>query len=327
MAEEHDKTHRLLFGFAEMIENLIRLCLPGPWIDFLEFSSLEQVSERFVEAGGDMKRKEADLIWRLRYRGAEDEDDWFYIYLNLEHMSGIRHFMALDTEQYRLGAWQQIVRNDAPQLPDGLLPPLLSIVFYNGDREWRPKMLPELVKKIPDAPPGFELGTFVLIDAQRWEVTTVQTPLEALFKLEQVDSVQDVQEATRQAHAAVGSNTELSTAFVALLNNVVFRKLAPADQEPLRIETLEETSMLEQRIERIAQRLILQGETQGLREGELRGFDKGQASLFLKLFHAKFKDIPPQVQERVAAATHEELEVWAERLLTCDHADDVFAEP
>ena len=38
------------------------------------------------------------------------------------------------------------------------------------------------------------------------------------------------------------------------------------------------------------------------------------------------KDIPQQVRERVAAATHEELEVWAERLLTCDRAEEIFAE-
>ena len=349
MAEEHDKTHRLLFNFASMVEDLIRICLPGPWIERLDFSSLEQVSERFLDEDGDMKRREADLIWRVRY-GLGDgdspggEQDWFYIYLNLEHMSQIRRLMVLDTENYRLGAWKQIARNAPDQLPDGLLPPILSVVFYNGDQEWRPRMLPELVRTIPDAPPGFELGTFVLVDAQRWQVTRVESPLEALFKLEQVESIDDVKTATRQTRDAVGTDAELARAFVALLNNVVFRKLAPDDEKPLRIESLEETTMLEQRIERIAQGLILQGKAEGILQGEAAGIRKGEAagirkgeaagirkgerqareSLFLKLYAAKFGQAPSEISERAARATARQLETWSERLLTVDRPDHLF---
>ena len=167
MAEEHDKTHRLLFGFPQMIENLIHLCLPGPWIKHLDFQTLEQVSERFVDADRDMKRREADLVWRLRFRSSldpepdQDSYDWFYVYVNLEHMSTPRKFMALDTGGYQIGTWKQIVRNDQDQLHNGKLPPILSIVFYNGDSEWKPKMLSELVQPVPNAPKGLELGTLL----------------------------------------------------------------------------------------------------------------------------------------------------------------------
>ena len=351
MAEEHDKTHRLLFNFASMVEDLIRVCLPGDWVEHLDFSTLEQVSERFIDADGDMKRREADLIWRLRYhveQGPEISEDWFYIYLNLEHMSQIRKFMAVDTEGYRVGAWKQILLNDRDQMPDGLLPPILSVVFYNGDQEWRPKMLSELVRKIPGAPQGFELGTFALVDAQRWNVTRVDTPLEALFKLEQVDSIEDVEQATRSAQTVIDPNSELSKAFVALLNNVIFPSLAPQDAKPLRIETLEETSMLEQRIKRIAQGLILQGKTEGMLQGKTEGIlqgkaegilqgkaegilqgkadgrREGQKSLFLKLFATKFEDVPASIHRRAATASLEDLETWAERLLTAESAEDVF---
>ncbi len=61
MAEESDKTHRLLFGFASMVENLIRLCLPGPWIERFDFSTLEPVSERLLTEEGDVRR-DGDLF-------------------------------------------------------------------------------------------------------------------------------------------------------------------------------------------------------------------------------------------------------------------------
>ena len=342
MAEEHDKTHRLLFGFPRMIEDLIKLCLPGPWIDHLDFQTLEQVSERFVDADRDMKRREADLVWRLRYRSSLDSGayDWFYVYVNLEHMSTPRKFMALDTGGYQIGAWKQIVRHDKDQLHDGKLPPILSIVFYNGDREWRPKMLSDLVKPVPNAPDGLELGTFVLVDAQRWTVTQVETPLEALLKLEQVESIGDIKTATRQTRKAVAGHQELSEAFVALLNNVVFPKLTIEDQAPLKISTLEETTMLEQRIEKIAQGLILQGEALGLEKGEALGLEKGEAlglekgkemgmkkgeeALFFELYAVKYGEVPEEVREQALVADRETLKTWAKRLLTTERPEDVF---
>ncbi len=43
MAEEQDKTHRLLFHFPRMIQDLIRLCLGGEWVECLDFETLERV--------------------------------------------------------------------------------------------------------------------------------------------------------------------------------------------------------------------------------------------------------------------------------------------
>jgi hypothetical protein len=48
MAEEQDKTHRLLFHFPRMIKDLIRLCLGGEWVERLDFDTLERVPERLL---------------------------------------------------------------------------------------------------------------------------------------------------------------------------------------------------------------------------------------------------------------------------------------
>ena len=90
--------------------------------------------------------------------------------------------------------------------------------------------------------------------------------------------------------------------------------------------------MLEQRIERIAQGLILQGETeglrkgveQGLRQGVEQGLREGQEGLFLKLYAFKFQTVPSEVKERASTASREELEVWAQRLLTSESPDEIF---
>ena len=86
--------------------------------------------------------------------------------------------------------------------------------------------------------------------------------------------------------------------------------------------------MLEQRIERIVQGLILQGRSeglsQGLEQGEAVGLKKGEERLFLRLFGSKFGEVPQAVRERAAAADAATLERWAERLLSVDSADGLF---
>ena len=65
MAEEQDKTHRLLFHFPRMIKDLIRLCLGGEWVERLDFETLERVPERLLSR--ELVRREQDVLWRLRY--------------------------------------------------------------------------------------------------------------------------------------------------------------------------------------------------------------------------------------------------------------------
>ncbi len=118
MAEEQDKTHRLLFHFPRMIQDLIRLCLGGEWVERLDFETLERVPERLLSR--ELVRREQDVLWRLRYlpagkgekRGGDPrprtylndedveyldlEDEYFYVYLHIEHQSRPRVRMALD---------------------------------------------------------------------------------------------------------------------------------------------------------------------------------------------------------------------------------------
>ena len=78
MAEEHDKSHRLLFSFPRMIEDLIRLCLGGDWVERLDFATLEKVPERLLSK--ELRRREEDVLWRLRYLLPGDDPEaatWF----------------------------------------------------------------------------------------------------------------------------------------------------------------------------------------------------------------------------------------------------------
>lgn len=75
----HDSGYKLLFSHPHLVESLIRGFVPGSWIDGLDFSSLEPVSE--AHPRDEIAVRYDDMIWRLRWRGS---DDWIYVYLLLE---------------------------------------------------------------------------------------------------------------------------------------------------------------------------------------------------------------------------------------------------
>jgi predicted transposase YdaD len=65
------------------VEGLLRGFLPEDWTVRLDFSTLEKVGNSFVS--DDLRERHGDLIWRLRFNGAEG--GWFYLYLLLEFQS------------------------------------------------------------------------------------------------------------------------------------------------------------------------------------------------------------------------------------------------
>jgi len=64
---------------------------------------------------------------------------------------------------------------------------------------------------------------------------------------------------------------------------------------------------------------------QGERRGERRGRREGARDLLLALLRS-FGPLPPEVEQRVRAATLEEIEGWALRVRGATGLDDVFGE-
>ncbi|MDD2556865.1 MAG: DUF4351 domain-containing protein [Desulfuromonas sp.] len=60
-----------------------------------------------------------------------------------------------------------------------------------------------------------------------------------------------------------------------------------------------------------------------MNEGEARGIIGGQSALLRKLIKLRFGQIPPYVEGQLAAATAEQLERFAENVLTATTAEEV----
>ena len=84
--------------------------------------------------------------------------------------------------------------------------------------------------------------------------------------------------------------------------------------------------MLEQRIVRWTQDWERQGWKKGRKEGLSEGRQKGEAEVVLRQLERKHGPLPAWAKERVRAADAERLLVWAERVLTAEGLDEIFAD-
>ena len=83
----HDPGYELLFSHARMVEDLLRGFVPEDWGQGLDFTSLEKVSASTVS--DDLRERDNDVIWRVRWNGPHGEGHWLYVYLMLEFQSRV----------------------------------------------------------------------------------------------------------------------------------------------------------------------------------------------------------------------------------------------
>lgn len=195
------------------------------------------------------------MVWRVR-----SGEDWLYLYLLIEFQSRSDRFMALRMMVYVGLLYQDLIHNK--QLgPQGLLPPVLPIVLYNGERRWRASVtLADLLPKVPAflAPLQPQMR-YLLIDEGAIPANTLarlpSNLVAAIFKLEQPQTPEAVQEVVSELEAATRSDEYATVRRIvaiwiraALIRNRKYPILLPEldDLQELRI-------MLSQRIEQWCQ--------------------------------------------------------------------------
>ena len=125
----HDENYKRLFASKLMVEHLLRACLPDDLLAAADFSELGELSTEYVS--DELRKRHGDTVWRLRLG-----ERWVYLLILLEFQSEDDRWMALRILTYTGLLYQELVRNEAPEVADGRLPPVLPIVLYNGTEPW-----------------------------------------------------------------------------------------------------------------------------------------------------------------------------------------------
>ena len=139
---EHQNSYKLLFSHARMVEDLLKGFVKEEWVEQLDFTTLEKISESYVS--DDIRDREDDIVWRVQWG-----EDWIYIYLLLEFQSTVDHWMAVRIMTYVGLLYQDLVRTGKVAAMQNL-PPVFPIVLYNGNRDWNAATdISDLVETVP----------------------------------------------------------------------------------------------------------------------------------------------------------------------------------
>jgi hypothetical protein len=316
---EHDESYRLLFSSPRMVEDLLRGFVAEPWVDELDFATLAPVETRLVS--GRLRRREADLLWRVAWRG--EPRRWLYVYLLLEFQSTVDRWMAVRMLGYVALLYQDLIRRG--ELTEaGELPPVVPVVLYNGRRAW------EAAREVADliAAGPAELAAhrprlgYLLLDEGRLPAGALAAGgnlAAALFRLEWAPGLEQMREemVALAARLAGPGDGELRRAFAAWLGQVLLPARLAGAGVPERWEPPEDPTMLQETVNKWVQELLEEGRQEGRREGE--------AAVLLRLLERRFPCLPKEVHERIEAAGTDQLLRWAERVLAARSLDEVFA--
>ena len=184
-----DAAYRALFSHAELVRDLLIGYAAPEWFDELDFDTLESAATVFV--ADELRERRSDIIWRLRWRGST----WLYIYVLLEFQSQVDRLMPIRLLAYVALLYQDL--DKAGQLQAGLLPPVLPVVLYNGERRWRaPVDTASCIAPGPDAlSEHIPHMRMVLLDEPRMRLSDLAAERNlatAVFALEQSRSVADI---------------------------------------------------------------------------------------------------------------------------------------
>ena len=119
----YDPACKLLFSHPRMAEDLLRGFVARQWSHALDFGTLELRPAASVS--DDLRRREGDLLWRVRL-GAT------WLYVQLEFQSTVDATMAVRLLTRTGLLYQDLLRHG--EAAPGALPPVLSVVLYNGRR-------------------------------------------------------------------------------------------------------------------------------------------------------------------------------------------------
>ena len=268
-----DPIYKRLYAFPEMVADLLRSLLPAEDLD-IDAASLTKLPAEYVT--DRFRQRRGDAVWRLRTRGRD-----LHVLVLLEFQSTDDKNMALRVLEYTAMLYRELMR-EGEIGPDGLLPPVLPVVLYNGATRWRSAtQVRDLVAPTGPALAEFQLSQrHLALDERRTLADSAHFGelTRAVLELEQSRTTADLARVA-ESLAAGTHRPELKAAFADWLQ-VLLRRMdgIPASEAEAGLggASLEEVRMtLADRVAEWPKPYIQQGREEGMSLGREEGREEG----------------------------------------------------
>lgn len=327
MQSPHDRFFRLVFSRPEHAAGELQMVLPAGLSARIDWASLQLIPGTFIDP--QLSELRTDLL----FSATMDSRD-IRLYLLLEHQSTVDPRMPFRLLEYMVRIWAAYERSNPSAQR---LPAILPCVVYANDAAWvAPVAFVDLLDIGPEAlehfRPYLPSFTFLLDElTPKRDEDLRQRAMTALGQLAlhflrlarpKADLTQDLQ-AWTQALLAVLESPNGVEALGAVLRYVLEVSETPLENVHQFARSLgpraEEAFMTGEQI------LLERGRAEGEAKGRAEGEAKGRAALLLRLLEKKFGPIPANVNVLVEDAPIEQLDRWAEGLLSANSLPELFS--
>jgi len=335
---DHDHSYKQLFSNSELVRDLLQGFVLEDWVKELDLDSLERVNGSYIS--DDLREREDDIIWRVRLGKS-----WVYIYLLIEFQSTVDRYMSLRLLTY-LGLLYQDLQKSGSLQPDGMLPPVLPLVLYNGRTRWNAATnISDLIQKVAGGlakyRPDFH---YLLLEENRYadDNLPLNNLVSAVFRLEKSRYPEDIRAVVSSLVGWLKSPEQatIRRAFTVWINRVLLPVRLPGQDVPQVHDLLEVETMLAERVKEWTrewkeeglqqgiqeglQEGMQQGMQQGIQQGIHKGVHRGTRQVLRHQLTKKFGQLSPELESRLEQADHEQLLRWSECILTADSPGDIF---
>jgi predicted transposase/invertase (TIGR01784 family) len=317
----HDLNYKAIFTHPEIMTQLLQSFVQEEWVNELDFTTLEKTNNSYVT--DDCRARFDDLIWKVRW---QDQD--LYVYLLLEFQTEADYFMPVRVMTYVGLLYQDLIKSQNLKTHDKL-PPVMPIVLHHGQYAWTyPQAIQDLIAKPHNLLAQYSPAiTFFLIDEcqyQREVLEQVDNAVALLFQLEKNDDILTKAKQVARLFLLVKHKPALERDF----RNWVEYNLAMRLENPDVFKIAKDLEEMAIMLEHCAGSWVTQwrneGRQEGRQEGKQEGLLEGEALLLKRLLRKRFGILPTWVEAKLATASADDLESWAEAILDAKSLDAVF---
>ena len=320
-SSHHDAVFKAVLGKPEHARGALRSVVPAVVAEALDWPTLARSPGSFVDPV--LRQRHTDLLFSVAWRGGGEA----LVYLLFEHQSTPDRLMAYRLLRYLVRIWEHWCTEHPGK---EVLPVIVPVVLYHGSRRWSAALSFDALLEVPDGVrPAIEpyLVRFAYLMDDLSEVPDdrlrARAAMTALAKLVEVcfkhartraDLVELLGEWADTMREVVGAADGLEA--LALVMRYIL--LVNDHVEPEALQALLERAVgpeAKDTIMTAGERLIQQGVQQGERK------------LLLRLLRKRFGDaMDADTERRLAAASPEQLETWAERMLSAATLTELLAD-
>lgn len=273
---DHDGAYRRLFSNEQLVEQLVEVFVGADIAALLDFSTMKRVNA--VHHSETLVKRENDLLWEIDMVGGKP----IYLVLMLEFQSSNDRAMAARIMTY-LGLYYDAVVGAKGWSADDGLPPVLSVVLYNGKETWTAEKNVRALIPIGDSSP---LGDFqphleyCLIEVGKYpreDLSEHKDLVSVLFLLEQAKTLYDVRAAIELTiERTFGNDLEgIRKDLLVWISKVLYTRM-DIDIDQQQLESLTEVKdMLAENLDEWLESLRKEAREKGIEQGIEQGAEVG----------------------------------------------------